>query len=247
MTAEFTVATLWEIGSRPRNEDRYGVAVSRDARRHVWAVADGVGGHPGGAVAADAAVRAALAYVENGDPGEALVDAVRPTLEAAQAGVAALRHGENAGMATTIALAVSDFARIAWGHVGDSRIYRVRAATAERLTRDHSVAEAMRALAGGTENDDGLPAHGNVLLSSLGADEPHYDVSDVENVLPDDAFLICSDGLWAHLSPKTIVADLRAATSLQDWLDRLGGRVKGADDPQQDNFTAIAFRPKARA
>jgi serine/threonine protein phosphatase PrpC len=85
------------------------------------------------------------------------------------------------------------------------------------------------------------------LLSSLGQNEPTYEVSEVEPLRPDDAFLICSDGLWAHLSTKTIATESRDAASLQDWLDRLAQHVERADDPSQDNFTAIAFRVSARA
>jgi serine/threonine protein phosphatase PrpC len=249
MAAEFSVATLWRIGRRNRNEDRYGEAASRDGRRRVWAVADGVGGHPGGEVAAETAMGALLAYVRDSEPDEPIADAVRHGLEAAQAAIADVcrQGGANAGMATTIALAISDGEQIGWGHVGDSRIYRVRDGAAARLTRDHSVVEALRALAGRAEDDEQLPDHGGVLLSSLGQNEPTYDVSEVEQLRPDDAYLICSDGLWAHFSTKTIAAELRDAASLQDWLDRLGQLVERAADPRQDNFTAIAFRAAASA
>jgi serine/threonine protein phosphatase PrpC len=168
-------------------------------------------------------------------------------LEAAQEAVARARShgGRNAGMATTIALAVSDGAAVAWGHVGDSRIYRIRDNAVQRLTYDHSVAEAMRALSGGSDADDALPAHGDVLLSSLGAGEPAYTIGDVEQLRGGDVFLLCTDGLWAHLSAKTLAAELHDSASLQDWLDRLGRHVESAADPRQDNFTAIAFRAAA--
>lgn len=210
----------------------------------MWVVADGVGGHPGGDLAADTAVRASLAYLRDAEGDVPLDAAVRGSLEAAQDAIGELRRhgGENAGMATTIALAISDGDRVAWGHVGDSRIYRVRDGNALRLTSDHSVAATMRALAGRREDDDALPDHGNVLLSSLGAGEPTYAVSEIDALLPDDVYLICSDGLWAHLSTRTIGDELRAASSLGDWLDRLAAHVERAADPRQDNFTAIAFR-----
>ncbi|HEV3087924.1 MAG TPA: protein phosphatase 2C domain-containing protein [Candidatus Elarobacter sp.] len=244
MTADFSVATLWQIGRRSRNEDRYGEVVSRDGTRRAWAVADGVGGHPGGDLAAEAAVAGALAHVERAESGETIGATVRHGLEAAQEAVARARSsgGRNAGMATTIVLAVSDGRTVAWGHVGDSRIYRIRDGSVERLTRDHSVAEAMRALSGASDADEALPVHGDVLLSSLGADEPAYTIGDVEELRRDDVFLLCTDGLWAHVSARTLAAELQAAVSLQDWLDRLGRHVQSADDPRQDNFTAIAFR-----
>jgi serine/threonine protein phosphatase PrpC len=129
MTTEFSVATLWRIGRRSRNEDRFGDAVSRDGRRRVWAVADGVGGHPGGELAAETAVRASLAYVRDSESDEPIADALRHSLEAAQSAIAAaaLHDRANAGMATTLALAITDGEQIGWGHVGDSRIYRVTA------------------------------------------------------------------------------------------------------------------------
>jgi len=247
VTADFSVATLWQIGRRSRNEDRYGEAVSRDGTRRAWAVADGVGGNPGGDLAAEAAVGGVLGYVEHAEAGEEIGVTVRRSLEAAQEAVAQARArgGQTAGMATTIALAVSDGRSVGWGHVGDSRIYRIRESSVERLTRDHSVAEAMRALSGGSDADEALPVHGNVLLSSLGGGEPAYDCSDVEELRGGDVFLICTDGLWALLSAKTLAAELQASCSLQDWLERLGRHVESAADPRQDNFTAIAFRAAA--
>lgn len=244
MTAHFSVATLWQIGRRTRNEDRFGDVVSRDGRRRAWAVADGVGGQPGGDVAAEAAVHGALAYVESADPAEPVAATVLRSLQAAQQSIALRRAGaaEHAEMATTIALAVSDGASVGWGHVGDSRIYRIRGGEVQKLTRDHSVAEAMRALSGASESEDTPPAHGDVLLSSLGAGEPEYAVGDPEPLRPDDVFLLCTDGFWAQISTRTLAAELRASETLQDWLDRLGRQVENAADPRQDNFTAIAFR-----
>ena len=64
-------------------------------------------------------------------------------------------------------------------------------------------------------------------------------------MLDGDAYLLCSDGLWARASNATLAAELQAAGSLQGWLDRLAAIVERAANPAQDNFTAVAFAPAA--
>jgi serine/threonine protein phosphatase PrpC len=234
----FSSASISRIGSRRRNEDVCGTTVD-GARLRAWVVADGVGGQPGGVQAAQAAVTGALTAIAAANG--ALHGVVRDALEAAQRAVERARDDEGGSplMSTTIVLLASDGRDAAWGHVGDSRIYRVRDGAAELLTRDHTLAAAAAALTGG---DADAPAHENQLLSSLGAGEPMYDAGEAEPLRAGDAFLLCSDGVWSHVARAAVADELNAATSLDDWLARLEQRVIAAADPQQDNYTALAVR-----
>jgi serine/threonine protein phosphatase PrpC len=234
----FASASLSRIGKRRFNEDRCGETAAGLVRG--WVVADGVGGHPGGAAAAERAVTAALAAIAG---ASRVAGAVHAALEAAQHAVAGGRAagGEGAQMATTIALVVSDGVSVAWGHVGDSRVYRVRDGACAVLTRDHSLAAALAALAGSAGGDDDV-AHGNQLLSSLGPDDPAYTVADPEPLHPRDAFLVCTDGLWSHLSPAVIAREHDASPTPAEWLERLARLVEQRADPLQDNYTAIGLR-----
>lgn len=233
----FTSVSISGIGSRQRNEDAYGAA-PEGARLSAWVVADGVGGQPGGAQAARAAVNGALTAIAAADAATPV--AVRDALEAAQHAVERAREEDGGSplMSTTIVLLASDGRDAAWGHVGDSRIYRVRDGAAEVLTRDHTLAAAAAALTG---RDADAPAHENQLLSSLGAGEPVYDVA-AEPLRAGDTFLLCSDGVWSHVARTAVAGELAAASTLDDWLTRLERRVVAAADPQQDNYTALAVR-----
>jgi len=242
MSAAFVVAAFTAIGNRERNEDRVGTWGSAGDRLQAWAVADGLGGHQAGDVAAQHAVDAALRCVEHAldDTPETVV---RKALEAAQGAVleARAQAGPRSDMATTLALVVSDGERVAWGHAGDTRVYRLRDGRAEVLTRDHTVAESMRTLAGQPQNRSLAPEHSNSLISAIGNDDAFFDVSDVEPLLADDVFLICSDGLWAHVPERALVSDRQAAADLPEWIERLRHRVEDAQDPHQDNYSGIAF------
>jgi PPM family protein phosphatase len=240
--ALFSVALSSAIGRREQNEDRCGERQSSNGR-HAWAVADGLGGHEGGEVAAQVALDAALDRFAEADNYVDLGDVVHISLEQARDAVSDARERSDIGsdMATTFALVVSDGEAIAWGHVGDTRIYRVREGRAAVLTRDHTLAASMRALAGAAQEHDLLPVHTNVLASSLGPKEPFIEVSEVEPLLQGDVFLICSDGLWAHFSEAALEQDLARSRDLGEWLARLERRVEEARDPEQDNYTAIAF------
>jgi len=231
-------ATISEVGRRSRNEDRFGTVESGAVLG--WVVADGLGGHDSGDVAAEAAVGAAIRVLAT--PAETLVETAVAMIRSANEAVIVARAERNgaSAMASTIALAVSDGESIAWGHAGDTRIYRFRDGQPERLTRDHSVAESMRALSNSEPPDEGN-RNATVLLSSLGTSEFHHDVSAVEELRSGDVFLICSDGLWGAIPLRTLASELRGAASLEAWLQRLRGRVERRRDPEQDNFTAIAF------
>jgi serine/threonine protein phosphatase PrpC len=238
---EFAVASFSEIGRRDENEDRCGEIRSAAGGVRVWAVADGLGGHDGGEIASAAAVSAALASVESADASAPLVAIVRACFEAANAAVVAARaeraHSE---MATTLALVASDGTRVAWGHTGDTRIYRLRGERVERLTTDHTVAESMRALSGGSRRAT-LPEHSNRLLAVLGESSALFDIADDVALEAGDAFLLCSDGVWAHFSERDLAREALAASDIDGWLERLRERVAERADPAQDNATALAF------
>ena len=249
VSAAFVVAAFSEVGRRGRNEDRVGTSGTAGGRLHAWTVADGLGGHDAGDVAAQAAVDAALGRVDAAPADAALEDVVRTAMEAAQDAVLRVRArlGAHSEAATTIALAVSDGESVACGHAGDSRLYRLREGRAELLTRDHTVAESMRALAGTAQGQSAASEHSNTLISALGIDGALLDVGAAEPLQANDVFLICSDGLWAHVPERALAADRRAAADLTEWLDRLRQRVEDANDPHQDNYTGIAFCAEAES
>ncbi len=198
-------AAATDVGrQRTNNQDFYGSAKGRDGAL-LLIVADGMGGHAGGATASRVAVQTMERIFASSDsgPAETLVRA----LEAANAEVygAAQADTSLAGMGTTgVALLVGADGRAWVGNVGDSRAYRLRAGQLEQLTLDHSLVAELQRRGMLTAEEAMVHPRRNEVLRSLGV-EPEVD-ADVEEVElePGDQILLCSDGLSGVVSDAEI-------------------------------------------
>ena len=195
--------------SAPENEDAFGSFVEN----RLFIVADGMGGHNAGEVAAAMAIDTVEGFFTLVPRRPAPDLALRRRSRAvARREPAARRHQGRATTrsakpptpiasrarmgATVVAMAVGE-TQVAIAHAGDSRAYRLRDGELKRLTRDHSIAEEMRA-ARPEMTDEELAgfAHRNVVMRSLGSkDELEPDVY-VNKVASGDLYLLCTDGLW---------------------------------------------------
>jgi protein phosphatase len=201
----------------------------------LLAVADGMGGHRAGAVASRVAVEALRAVTAVEDPGTALPAAVRCANTAVH-GLAATAP-DLAGMGTTLTAAAIGDEGLTVAHVGDSRLYRLRGAELERLTRDHTPAEEL-ARAGADARTIARPL-ASVLLRAIGARET-VDVDVASHpTSAGDRWLLCSDGLTKHLRDREIAGLLGSAATAREAVDALveATLARGASD----NVTAVAF------
>jgi len=218
---------------RLRNEDQY-VCVPP-----LFAVADGMGGAQAGEVASGLAA-AVLNEAAGEERGEERVAAL---IQEANRRVFQ-RSSEDettSGMGTTMTVALVDGDSIAFGHVGDSRAYRVRGEELEQLTDDHSlVGELVRSGRLSPEEAESHPQR-SVITRALGT-EPDVDVDTFTvEAEPGDIYLICSDGLTDMVSPNEIRpllvqhgSDLEAAArALVDAANAGGG---------EDNITVVLFQ-----
>lgn len=142
--------------------------------------------------------------------------------------------------ATVVALAVGE-KQIAVAHAGDSRAYRLRDGALSRLTRDHSIAEEMRA-ARPEMTDEELAgfAHRNVVMRSLGSkDDLEPDVY-VNKVVSGDIYLLCTDGLWGSVPDAQIAAILQSTSDVEAACQLLIDAANEAGGP--DNITALLVR-----
>jgi len=237
-----TVGTLSRIGSRRQNEDACGFWVT-DAG-FCFVVSDGAGGHVGGAVASELAVKAVL-----GDYAATPAfspDAVARSMALAEARIQEGRSGNDTlrDMTATIAVLFVDAqARNALhGHLGDTRIYVFRRGRARQLTRDHSLVQNLVDAGYIAKEDLRKHPERSVLLAALGI-ESEFSPSTSEQAVEvheGDAFLICSDGLWEGLSENDMEDALMRAHSVEEWLALLENQVVRNDKPNQDNFTGVA-------
>ncbi|MCW3838411.1 PP2C family protein-serine/threonine phosphatase [Sphingomonas canadensis] len=228
-------------GGRERNEDSWVGARLGDGAAAI--VADGLGGHSDGQLASRVAVRAAQRFLrgcgEGGDPETIAAGCVRAAADA----VRAEQRRRKSDLSSTIAVAVAAGDLIGWAHCGDTRIYLLaRDAASLRLTGDHSV--AMAALPEGERltADVRHDPRRNVLVSSLGGEDPMIDTGG-GSIGADEALALCSDGFWEHAAEEDLF-DLAAAGYDAPRLAVALARRKPFNG---DNFTlATLFRATRR-
>jgi protein phosphatase len=236
--ADLQCVVRTDVGMRrAMNQDSSAVVFAEDeqawaSRGHVFLVADGMGAHAAGELASKLAVEN-LPHLYNHDRDLAAPEALEKAFldsnaEIHRRGIANL---DFRAMGTTASALVLLPQGALIGHVGDSRVYRLRGQQLEQLTFDHSLQWELRSLKVITEGSDSYKAvPKNVITRSLG---PNANVVvDLEGPFPleiGDTFLLCSDGLSGQIEDREIGSLLshlspeEAATVLVDLANLRGG------------------------
>jgi serine/threonine protein phosphatase PrpC len=221
-------------------------AVNQDAffsSARLLATADGVGGGPGGEVAAGLAVDALAAGVATARTATDL----RLLASDASAAVYDAAHGAPSltGMATTLTAALFVPQGLAVVHAGDSRLYRLRDGALDQLTTDHSVVDQL--LREGLIAPERAATHPlrNMITRALGRDRDTDFDAFVVPVRSGDVFLLCTDGLTKMVGERAIAAEIDAADSLDDAALRLVRAANAAGG--SDNVTVVLAAPPSRS
>ena len=222
-----------DIGKlRKQNED----AAWFDEARAVFAVADGMGGHLAGEVASRMAIEAVQRMArENERPG---IAALREAVACAHETILAHAqdHIECAGMGTTLSVLWLSRSYAYIAHVGDSRIYRMRAGSLSQITQDHSLVEELVRAGLITREQARTHPRRNIITRALGThgeNEPDLLVTDVQD---GDVFLLCTDGLTGMVPDDEIERTLRDC-GIEAAADRL--LALALDAGGRDNVTLI--------
>ena len=206
-------------------------------------LADGMGGTRAGGVAAEIAVDAVLEHLTGAIKREPLTGAqVSAALKAANDRVVGMSNAISAyrGMGTTMVATVVNGSKGYIAHVGDSRVYRLRGAAFDQVTKDHSLVQEW-VDAGVISPEEARHApNRNVITRAIGAKPSvQADVAEIDLAV-DDMLLMCSDGLTGMLADDQIAAALmadsdlgHAAATLVDAANRAGGT---------DNVTVVLIR-----
>ncbi len=241
---ELQVAQKSDVGLvRSENQDFAIVLTAEEAARvggiHLMIVADGMGGHRGGATASRmAATIIRDDFLQKGDLE--IPDALRQALEHANAAVLseALSNADLRGMGTTCSALAVDGTRGYIAHVGDSRIYLIRQGQIRQVTQDHSLVATM--VREGLLSPEEAEVHPrrNVLQRSVGvADKVEVELTPLD-LEQGDTLLLCSDGLHGLVKEQELLSIASAPVS-----SAVENLVKKAlERGAHDNVTVIVAR-----
>jgi protein phosphatase len=216
-------------GARHYQEDSWALKTLKDGAV-LAVVADGMGGHAGGAVASRLVADAAVKAVEQ---GRSLADGLQAANAAVQAGVKSKQ--ELAGMGSTLIAALVAGDEVRWVSVGDSPFYMVSAGKLERLNADHSMAPQIDALVarGVITAEEGADHPGRHTLREAVMGQPLTLIDEGTRRLPADArLLLCSDGVHS-------LGDADIASQSAKPVQVLISEVLAVGSPHQDNVTVI--------
>jgi len=236
----FTVYQVSRKGGREKNEDRMGYCYTRDSG--LFALADGMGGHPEGEVASQLALQT-LAAMYQRDAKPTLKEPMRFLHEAIIAGHhQLLRYATQKALIdtprTTVVACVLQGNNAYWAHCGDSRLYLVRGDKLVARTRDHSYSELQETLSHVVPMGERF--NRNVLFTCLGSPgKPVVDTVGPLVLQSGDRLLLCSDGLWGTVSDAVITEQL-AQRTLADAVPELVEQALRNGGAKSDNVTVLA-------
>lgn len=234
------------LGNRANNQDRCLVVEREDAV--LLAVADGMGGHARGDLAAqtfvDTLQRKFRSFQGFEEPGQFLREAFQTAHQTIQR-VGQAQKPPIEPLTTGVACLIQDGTAL-WAHVGDSRAYLIRQGQIVLRTRDHTrVAELVDAGVITEQQARLHPLRNHVSLCLGGTVQPPpVSLGPKLYLLPGDILLLCSDGLWSAISEKRLISTL-AADDLRQAIDELAGSAERASYPQSDNVSGVTLRWEA--
>ena len=240
---KFTIFQDSQLGDRSGNEDRVGYSYSRDVLMMV--IADGMGGHEHGEVAAEIAVNEITRRFQQEarnklrKPFEFLVSAVQSAHRAIVAH--AVEQNLLECPRTTCVVCVIQNGYAYWAHAGDSRLYILRKGQKVAATSDHSKIQQMLESGQITAEQAAKHPDRNKIFSCLGGVvPPHIDIGREVKLEAGDTIMLMTDGFWAHIPVQLIGTMLQkqALTSLMPGLMKEAHRRANGEG---DNLTVVAM------
>jgi len=240
----FTIFQESRKGQRKVNQDRIAYTFSRDALLLV--VADGMGGHAGGEIAAQIAVRLFIERFQQ-EAKPVLKNPLKFLQDTMVRAHAALGSYANQFSMletprTTCVACIVQAGHAYWGHVGDSRLYLFRQGGLIGATKDHSKVQYL--VDQGIIGADEIVQHPdrNKIFSCLGGlVDPVIDLSRRTPLRNGDVLVLCTDGLWAVFDQREI-ADWLTSTPILTTAPQMMREGEKRGGPDGDNLSAIIVR-----
>lgn len=241
---KYQIASHSLAGGRASNQDR--VVVAERDNAVLMVLADGLGGHAGGAMAAEILTRTAQHAFEAVRQPVITKPSAFLALAIMQAHKAIVAHGDAQtppiSPRTTCVLTLVQNGYAYWAHVGDSRLYHFRNGHVLSRTRDHTVIEELHV--GGLLSEEEMKRHPDKarLLKAVGGPRPPSITLGEETALATgDCLLLCTDGLWEALTADELSGFLKYK-SLEEGVEEMLLAAENRMKKKADNLSAISLR-----
>lgn len=241
---KFSIAQGTRQGPRTHNQDR--LAYSYNRHSILMVLADGMGGHQHGEVAAEIAVKSMIEAFQR----ESRPDIAKPAQFLREQILRIHDIIENVRLQkrlaesprTTMVIALLQHNTLFCAHVGDSRLYLYRNGLIEFQTQDHSVVQSLYREGKITREQMSHHPHRNKIYNCVGGErQPQVELSPPMPLSEGDVVLLCSDGVWNCL-PELTMAQHTLAADINDVAARLLDEADTASQVSGDNMSLIALQ-----
>lgn len=246
---KFTIYQSSRQGPRAYNQDRLAYSYSKDALLMV--LADGMGGHRHGEVAAQLAVKTLteafqrLAMPSLPSPAKFLTDHIQQVHDM----IENLRQEKDylESPRTTIVAAIIQRNTLYCAHVGDSRLYHFREGHLLFRTEDHSIVQSLYRKGLISKDEMATHPYRNKIYNCLGGENvPQIDLSDKHELQDGDIIMLCTDGIWNVIDDKTIRMILTSGP-INETVNHMLETAEKNSDHTGDNMSAIGVQWGDRA
>ncbi len=242
---KFSIYQNSRQGPRNYNQDRLAYSYSKDALLLV--LADGMGGHRHGEVAANLAVKTLtdafqrLAVPFLSSPAKFLIEHIQQVHDMIDN--VTQRDELIESPRTTIVVAIIQRGFLYCAHVGDSRLYHFRDGHLLFRTEDHSVVQSLYKKGMISKEEMATHPYKNKIYNCLGGETPpQIDLSDRFELLEGDTILLCTDGVWGVLNDTQIKEIIQQNIVIADATNKLMDSAEFASDERGDNMSAIGLQ-----
>ncbi|HNV88217.1 MAG TPA: protein phosphatase 2C domain-containing protein [Methylotenera sp.] len=242
---KFTIYQNSRQGPRKYNQDRLAYSYSKDALLLV--LADGMGGHRNGEIAAHLAVKTLteaferLAVPTLSSPAKFLIDHIQQVHDM----IENVTQSEDLieSPRTTIVAAIIQRGYLYCAHAGDSRLYHFRNGHLLFRTEDHSVVQSLYKKGMISKEEMATHPYKNKIYNCVGGETPpQIDLSDRHELLEGDTVLLCTDGVWGVLDDQQIKEIMQQNKTIIDVTTELMDSAEFASDEKGDNMSAIGLQ-----
>lgn len=211
-------------------------------------VADGMGGHTGGILAAQQVIHTARNNLETFVPHkESARSLLESSINEAHTLIKASRFLNEKDPHSTVVMLLLQPGNASWAHCGDSRFYLFRDNCVALRTTDHSYVAQLVVQRKITPEQALIHPNRNILLTSLGgAEQPRVSFGETDRLQAGDTFLLCSDGLWSSFTDQELAWAIGGAGSAREASELLIERARAVSRGDGDNVSLAILKLVAR-